>query len=148
MATHSYKHNAKNTLSQQHDRRMKCVEREKQTTPTCKTAAKDYGVGESGCMLRRGRGAHAEMHPRVSACTRCWLLSGLAKEAQWSMCSLTPRGGEGGSQAVPSSWVIFNQQYYHASQKDLQPAHPPPPKKSHPHTSLKLHTKLSAQFKH
>lgn len=67
----------------------------------------------------------------MQKCTLAWacLLSGLAKEAQWSMCSLRQRGREGGWQAVPSSWVIFNQQYYHASQKDLQPSHPPKKKK-------------------
>lgn len=71
---------------------------------------------------------HAKMHICMNARTHSCLLSRLAKEAQWSMCSLRQRGREGGSQAVPSSWVIFNQQYYHASQKDLHSSHPPPKK--------------------
>lgn len=70
------------------------------------------------------------MHTCMSTCTCSCLLLGMAKEAQWSMCSFRQRGREGGRQAVPSSWVIFNQQYYHASQKVLQPSHPPKRKKA------------------
>lgn len=33
---------------------------------------------------------------------------------QWSMCSLRRGGEEKRRQAVPSSWVIFNQRHYHA----------------------------------
>lgn len=54
-------------------------------------------------------GAHAEMH---SCMNTFLLLSGRAKEAQWSMCSLRQAGREGGSQGVPSSWVVFNQQHH------------------------------------
>lgn len=72
------------------------------------------------------RRVHAGIHTCMSACTHFCLSSGQARKIQWSMCSPRERKRRGGGgQGVPSSWVIFNHQYNHAKQKDLQPSHPP-----------------------
>lgn len=71
------------------------------------------------------------MHANIPACYQGW------QKKHNGACVLSDREEEKGeSQAVPSSWVIFNQQYYHSSQKDLHNSHLPTPWKKNPYLSL------------
>lgn len=69
------------------------------------------------------------MQKRTLAWAACYRGAGEGRTME-HVFSQTERGREGGSPAVPSSWVIFNQKHHGARQTDLQPSHPP--KKSHP----------------